>query len=163
VLPVANSPEAWAQEFTAGLLDISFARQSRAGLGRWLVAQSAPDLMPGVPAAAAGKMLYASVLDPGVIGNKPPVPSPAACRADAAAHVRWSVTGLNVQVDPSWQSMISAGWQPEDLRAVVEDVSGMLTVTGGPQPGRYGFGLVLSLGSAHWHGGYGTAITEKEQ
>jgi hypothetical protein len=160
-LPVASDPGTWAEEFARGLLDIRFARQSRAGLGRWLVAQSALDLMPGVPAGAAGKMLYASVLDPAAVGGRPLVPSPAAWRADAAAGVTWSVSHLDVQIDPAWQQMIDAGWQPEDLRAVVEDVTGVLAVSGGPHPGRHAFELVLSLGSARWHGGYGTAIAEE--
>lgn len=160
-LPVANSPEQWAQQFTSGLLDITFAHQSRAALAGWLVAASAPDSMPGVPANAAPKMAAASVLDASATGGNSPIPPAAVWAMDAKAHVAWQVSNLDVQVEPQWQSMIDAGWQPADVRAVVEDVTGTLTVTGGRHPSTSSFQLVLLLGSATWHGGYGTAITEK--
>ena len=64
-LAVANSPETWATEFVTGLLDIDYSGQSRTALGPWLQAEEAPLLIPGIPASAADKELYATVLDPG--------------------------------------------------------------------------------------------------
>lgn len=155
-LPTSDTPEGWAAEFVGGLWNIDFARQSRGALGAWLVAQEAPDLMPGIPAAFADRALYVSVMDPQIMGQASPVPSPSQWRADAAAGVRWSVSRLEVTLDPQWQSMIAAGWQPSDLRAAVEDVSGVLSVTRGASTSTRRFSVALQLGSARWHRGYGT-------
>jgi hypothetical protein len=85
-------------------------------------------------------------------------PSAEQWRADAVAGTRWVVSGLQVQPDPSWQSMVAAGWQPRDLYASVDDVSGLLTVTQGASVTRRTFSLEIQLGSAHWHAGYGTVL-----
>jgi len=130
-LALSETPDGWAIEFTSALLDINFARQSRKALGAWLVAEEAPDLMPGIPSAFSERALYVSLLEPGIIGQSSPLPSPSQWRAAAAARMRWSASDLEVQLDPQWQQMIDAGWQPPDIRAVVEDVSGVLTVSRG--------------------------------
>ena len=158
-LPVADTPGAWVREFVPGLLDIDFAHQSRDALGAWLTAEEAPDLMPGIPPGNRYGELYATLLEPAVTGQASPIPTATQWQADAAAGVRWTVTSLQVQLDPQWQSMIDAGWQPRDLRAAVEDVSGMLTQTGGIGGGDvHRFSLVLQVGSAHWHEGYGSVL-----
>ena len=158
-LEVASTPGLWATEFVRGLLDIDFARQARAGLGPWLVAEEAPELLPGVPYSVQDKVLYVSVLDAKPAGDAPsPIPLPFAWRADARAGVRWSVGHLAVQLDPQWQQMVSAGWQPRDLRMVGENVSGVLTVTKATSAAIHGFSMTIWLGSAHWHDGYGTVF-----
>ena len=68
-LAVSETPDGWATEFASGLLDINFARQSRSALGAWLVAEEAPDLMPGIPAAFSERALYVSLLEPAIIGQ----------------------------------------------------------------------------------------------
>lgn len=160
-LAPAYTAEGWTLHFVAGLLDIDFARQTRSGLGAWLVAEEAPDLMPGIPVGAQLGSLYATVMDPALTGQPSPIPPVAAWQANAAAGVRWSVSNLEVQLDPGWQSTIAAGWQPVDLYASVEDVSGALTITQGSSSARRSFSVVVQLGSAHWHPGYGTALVSE--
>ena len=157
-LAPAYTPDGWASQFVAGLLDIDFARQSRGCLGAWLVAEEAPDLMPGIPWPPSSARCTPRCWTRPVTGQ-PPMPSGPQWQADAAAGVRWSVRNLHVQLDPQWQSMIAAGWQPVDLYASVEDVSGVLTVTQGASISHAdSFSLVVQLGSAHWHPGYGTVL-----
>jgi len=157
-LAPANTPEGWTTRFVQGLLDIDFARQSRSALGDWLVAQEAPDLLPGIPVGARLATLYATVLAPAMTSQVSPIPSVPEWHAYASAGVRWSVKDLHVQLDPEWQSMIAAGWQPVDLYASVEDVSGVLTITNGETATTKVFSLGVQLGSAHWHHGYGTVL-----
>ena len=157
-LALSETPDGWAVEFASALLDINFARQSRNALGAWLVAEEAPDLMPGIPSAFSERALYVSLLEPGIIGQASPLLSPRQWRADAAAGVRWSAGDLEVQLDPQWQQMIDAGWQPPDIRAVVEDVSGVLTITRGRAVTARHFSMVIQVGSAHWRDGYGTVL-----
>lgn len=154
----AETPGAWAAEWVTGLLSIDFATRTRADLAAWLVAESAPDLMPGVPLAARSATLVATVCDPGITGQPSPIPAPARWAVDARAHVRWSVTDLQVQLDPGWQAMIAAGWQPTDLRAGVEDVTGVLEAHHGRSVTRRRFSVVVQVGSAAWHPGYGTVL-----
>jgi hypothetical protein len=157
-LAPAYTPANWTTEFVEGLLDIDFAHQSRQALGPWLVAEEAPDLMPGIPPDAQRATLYSTVMGPAITGQAAIVPNPRLWAADAAAEVHWAAGGLAVTVDPQWQSIIAAGWQPKDLYASVLDVSGLLTVTRGSSHVVHHFSMVVQLGSAHWHPGYGTAL-----
>lgn len=159
VLPVANDPAVWSTEFVAGLLDVNFTRQSRSALGAWLDAQEAPELLPGMPAAAADKLLFVSLLDLGVVpgGAQPsPIPSASVWAANAKAGVRQSVSDLLVQGDPGWAQVIAQGWQPTDARMTAMDVSGLLTVTRGSKSTVHHFTVEVYVGSARWHAGYGT-------
>jgi hypothetical protein len=159
ILPVANDPATWSTSFLAGLLDVNYARQSRSALGAWLDAQESPELLPGMPAAAANKLLFVSLLDPSAVpgGAQPtPIPSAPVWAADAKASVRQSVSDLLVQADPSWAQVIDQGWQPADPRMTAEDVSGSLTVRRGAVETVHHFTVEVYVGSARWHGGYGS-------
>ena len=163
-LAVANSPETWATEFVTGLLDIDYARQSRTALGPWLQAEEAPLLIPGIPASAADKELYATVLDPGLVQVAgPPIATASQWAANARSGVRQTVSDLLTQSDPGWQQLISSGWQPPDARIAVIDVSGLLTVTRGSKTTITHFTMAVGTGSARWHAGYGTAEVEEWQ
>jgi hypothetical protein len=157
-LGAQNTPEAWATEFVSGLLDVAFARQSRPALAPWLQAEEAPELIPGIPPTVADKVLYVSLLDPGLFGGQPtPIPSADRWQADARGEMSQSVSGLLVQADPSWAQMVAAGWQPSDVRMTEEDVSGTLSVhRHGDLIGTHHFQLQLIVGSSRWHDGYGT-------
>lgn len=153
------SPDGWTTSFVTALLTIDFATQRRSTLGAWLVAESGADLMPGIPPAAGDHMLYASLLDPADLpGDISPIPTVAAWRADATAGVRWSVRNLQVTPDPSFEQMVTAGWQPADLYEAVEDVTGQLVVTRGSSSTTRPLSLVVQLGSARYHHGYGTTL-----
>ncbi len=157
-LRLSQSPDSWTVEFVTGLLDINFARESRDALGAWLVAEEAPDLMPGIEPAVEDRALYVSLLAPGITGQPSPLPSPSEWQRDAAAGVTWSVSDLEVQLEPQWQQMIDAGWEPPDIRSCVEDVSGVLSIRRGTATTTRRFSMVVQVGSSHWRDGYGTVF-----
>ncbi len=154
----SNSASTWTTEFVKGLLDINFQSQTRNQLGSWLVAEEAPNLLPGWPVTLQDKALYVSVLYPGATGQTSPIPSTSQWNSDLSQGVTWSVTGLNVTTDSAWQSMVDAGWQPRDVRMTTEDVSGVLKVTDGMTSSNHYFTLTIVVGSAIWHEGYGTVL-----
>jgi hypothetical protein len=158
-LPVANTPEQWVAEFTKALLTIHFAYQTRTGLGQWLSAEEAPELLAGVPASIADKVLYLSLFETAATGGTAsPVPDPVTWAADARAGVRWSVSNLVVQADPQFSQIVASGWEPVDQRFAVEDVTGLLPVAHGSTRTRTNFSMTVYVGSAHWHDGYGTVL-----
>lgn len=160
-IPVADTPESWSTEFVQGMLDIDFAHQTRAGLGGWLSAEEAPELLPGVPAGVADKVLYLSMFDADTLGSGPSsIPDQAGWDSLARAGAHWSVTDLLAQPDPNFSQIVAAGWQPIDQRFAVEDVSGLLTVATGGTSVQRDFTMTVYVGSAHWHPGYGTVLVD---
>jgi len=158
VLPLSGTPEGWTEVFLKGLLDIHFAHQSRIALAAWLVAEEAPDLMPGIPPAFQDRALTVTLLDPGITGQLSPLPPANQWLVYAKAGVRWWTSDLEVQLEPQWQQMIDAGWQPPDMRAAVEVVTGTLTVAEGTTKTKRRFSVVVQIGSARWRHGYGTVL-----
>jgi hypothetical protein len=160
-IPVSYRPDQWVGWFVQRLLDISFADQPRSGLGGWLSAEAAPELLPGVPAGVQHKMLYLSLFDTTAVGGaSTPIPDGATWSADAEAGVRWSVSDLLVQPDPQWSQILAAGWQPTDQRFDVEDVSGLLNATGAGTHATHQFSMRVYVGSAQWQQGYGTVLVD---
>lgn len=158
-LPVANTPEQWVTQFSQQLLDIDFARQSRTDLGQWLSAEEAPELLAGVPAATADKVLYLSLFDSAAVGGtSSPIPDTNSWRAAAQAGQRWTVSNLVAQPDPQFSQIVASGWQPIDQRFAVEDVTGNLTTTQSESSTTKHFSMAVYVGSAHWHDGYGTIL-----
>lgn len=158
-LAVSNNQDQWAREFTAGLLDIDFAHQTRTGLGRWLMAVEAPELVPGIPVPVANKTLYLSLLDRAAAGGgSTPIPSAAGWATDAAAGVRWHVSDLSVTTDPTYSRLIAQGWQPPDVRFSMLDITGALATTTRNSQSETKFRFELYVGSAHWQHGYGSVV-----
>ena len=130
---MANSPETWATEFVAGLLDIDYARQSRI-CARSVAAspRGAATLLRPSRLGAADKILFCRVLDPHLVQSAgSPIATASQWAANAKSGVRQTVSDLLTQPDPGWQQLISSGWQPPDARMDIIDVSGLLTVTSG--------------------------------
>jgi hypothetical protein len=153
-----DDPSAYAIAFVTELLDTNYAVASREGLLAWAEHEEAPNTLPGVPSAVAGKALVLSLADPDLPGGSPsPVPSAMQWVAEAQNGVSQSVTDVQAEVDPDWTRIISQGWQPRDPLMTVETVTGTLTVaTKGVVAPPQSFSLVLTLGSAaHVRAGYG--------
>lgn len=158
-LPDTSDPQVWASEFVTSLLSVDFAHQSRNGLGRWLSAEEAPELLPGISPSIQQKVLYLSLFDASAVGQPDnPVPDPATWVAAAHQGLRSGISGLTVQPDPQLGQLIAAGWQPVDQRFAAEDVTGTLTTTSSAGSSSEPFSLVLYVGSAHWHDGYGSVL-----
>ena len=156
-----EDPEAWTEDFVSELLDIDFSRQSRDGLGAWVSAEEAPELLPGVPASVQNKMLYLSLFDAGAVGgNGSPVPDQQDWSALARQGVVWSISDVNVSPDTQWSQILTSGWEPIDERFAVEEVSGVLTATRRGARAEHSFSVQAYLGSAHWQEGYGTALVD---
>jgi hypothetical protein len=158
-IPDASAPDQWASEFVTGLLSVDYAHQSRVGLGRWLSAEEAPELLPGIPPAVAQRVLYLSLFDASAVGQATsPVPDAATWATDARQGVRTSVSDVAVQSDPQLGQLTAQGWQPVDQRFGAEDVTGTITAASAAGSSSQPFSLVLYVGSAHWHGGYGSVL-----
>ena len=146
-----QNPDSYATAFVSELLGIDFAKESRGLLLSWAVSETSPETMPGTPASVAGKFLYYTLTASGS-----PIPSATRWAANAATGVIWSVSDVTMTSPPTWSQALATGWQPPDLRMDFLDVTGDLNVS---QPGRPSavkpFSLLLGLGTAKYHHGYG--------
>lgn len=143
--------DTYATAFVRELLSINFAKQSRQALLEWAQSEVAPDPLSGVRTRVSTTFLYSNLMS-----SATPLPSPAQWAANAAASVRWSVSGVEEIVNPNWSQLMATGWLPADSRMTALDVTGNLTIT---QPGRAPevrpFVLELVLATAKYHNGYG--------
>ena len=147
-----QNPDSYAAAFVGELLRIDFAKESRLSLLAWAVSETSPETMPGTPSSVASKFLYYTLTASGS-----PIPSAARWAANAASGVTWSVSHVTMTSPPTWTQALATGWQPPDPRMDFLDVTGDLTVTKTGQASSVkAFSLLLGLGTAQYHHGYGT-------
>jgi hypothetical protein len=152
----AGSSALFALAFTQELLDLDFASSTRAALLAWASDNAAPTTLGDLPGALATRVLCASLTT-----GPSPVVSVAAWRDLARAGATWRASALAVSVNPTWIQASDAGWTSVDPLMVIDDVSGLLTVT---TPGRAplveSFAFALTLGGAARHPGYGVVALD---
>ena len=152
----AGSSALYALAFTQELLDLDFATSTRAALLAWAGDNAAPMTLGDLPGALATRVLCASLTT-----GPSPVVSAAAWLALARAGATWHASALAVSVNPTWIQASDAGWTSIDPLMVIDDVSGLLTVT---TPGRAplveSFAFALTLGGAARHPGYGVVALD---
>ena len=146
--------------FTRELLALDFATATPAQVAAWAQAEAAGFVLPGVPHQAADNWLYASLFDPTVAGlgtwDQDPLPQPSVWARYAREKMAWRVADLFATEDPSWAQNIASGEQFPDPLMTVEDVTGTITTTiPGQRPSSRPFKVVVGLGSALHHPGYG--------
>jgi hypothetical protein len=144
--------------FVGELLDRDYRTQPRADLARWVSAESAGALLPGVPARAADNDLYASLFCPRQTHTAPGVVPPQARWAQLARQgVRVHVTHVFINPDETWVRDVAAGLTSRDPLTDDRAVNGTMTVTRHGRTVVERFALQLSVGSALHHPGYGAS------
>jgi hypothetical protein len=161
---VRNDANGYAIAFAEELLDRDYSRQTRDGLLAWSQAESAAELLPGIPKAVATKGLYVSLTEPRLADlAASPVPRPGTWDKDARAGVRQSVYSVLANPDAQWGQLVSKGFQSQDPLMTMYDVTGVLQTRTGSTSKTQHFTLVLGLGSALHHPGFGAfSIAEWE-
>lgn len=148
--------QVYATAFLEDLLDRNYARQSRSDLARWVSAESAGEMFPGVPAQAGDHALYAELMEPGVVGAPfTLVPTAAGWAADAKAGVVQRAYELFANPDANWSGLVSKGFTSVDPLMGAEDVTGVLQTTVHGKSTTQHFSAELMLGSALHHPGFG--------
>jgi len=167
----------YARAWTTELLDLRFRSQSRVDLLGWAVGGEAADTLPGVPSNVEDKSLYLSLAAAGLDGVAAPTPVPtnAAWESMAAESLVQRVSDIEVSVDPAWNQLVGEGFVPKDPLLAFVDVSGTLTTSGSARAAarlartgkvvplvarRRSFKLVLTVGSALHHPGYGAVSVD---
>lgn len=153
---VLSDPTGYAVAFTQELLDRDYARQPRSEVLSWSQAEAAAELLPGIPDPVAQKTLYIGLTDPSLAGlTGSPVPSASTWATDAKAGVTQAVYSVLAQPNPTWSQIESEGFQSRDPLMTMYDVTGVLSTTTGKRTMQQHFTLVLGLGSALHHRGFG--------
>jgi hypothetical protein len=184
-VPMADTTDelSYARAWVTELLDTNYGSQPRDQLLAWAVEGQAGNTLPGVPESVQDKALYASLAVPnlGGVGGATPVPSAAIWSADATRGIVQHVSGVEVSVDTHWTSLVGEGFVPVDPLLAFIDVSGTMTTeearaSAATAANRRGkaetaqrvadlkitvrFKLVLTVGSALHHPGYGAVSVE---
>lgn len=153
-----QNEQSYAVAFLQALLDRNYRTQSRQDLARWISAESADEMFPGVPAQAGDHALYGELLEPRTLGAPfTVVPAANVWGADAKAGVTQHVYNLLAHPDPQWAALVSKGFTSADPLMGAEDVTGVIATTrdGRPSTTRH-FSAEVMLGSALYHPGYGS-------
>lgn len=161
---VRHDANGYAIAFAEELLDRNYRHQTRGELLAWSQAEAAAELFPGIPKAVAPKGLYVSLTEPSLADlTASPVPSAARWSADAAAGISQSVYSVLANPDAQWGTLVSKGFESEDPLMTMYDVTGVLAIKDGTTSRTRHFTLVLGLGSALHHPGFGAfSIAEWE-
>jgi hypothetical protein len=161
-------PSSWHNEqryvvaFLDELLDRNYRTQARSDLGRWAAAESAADVLPGVPSTAGDHQLYAELMEPQAVGvGGGPVPSAAQWSARARGGERQHVYDVFANENESWQELIGKGLNSRDPLSDLEDATGVIATTTGNKTTTQHFSIELYVGSALHHPGYGAWAFEE--
>jgi hypothetical protein len=154
---VRNDANGYAIAFADELLDRNYRHQTRGELLAWSEAESAAELFPGIPKAVAPKGLYVSLTEPSLADlTASPVPTASQWATDAQAGMTQSVYSVLANPDAQWGTLVSKGFQSDDPLMTMYDVTGVLTTkSDGKTERTQHFTLVLGLGSALHHPGFG--------
>jgi hypothetical protein len=161
---VRNDANGYAIAFADELLDRNYRDQTRSELLAWSQAEAAAELFPGIPKAVAPKGLYVSLTEPSLADlTASPLPTAGQWSADARAGMTQSVYSVLANPDAQWGTLVSKGFQSDDPLMTMYDVTGVLTTKDGKASRTQHFTLVLGLGSALDHPGFGAfSIAEWE-
>ncbi len=153
-----TSDQSYSVAFLEELLDRNYRTQSLGDLERWVAAETASEVVPGLPAQAAERALYAELMNPSVVGDTAsPVPTGAHWSDLARAGVTQRAYDLFVNPNPEWSEVQSKGFTSADPLLGIDDVTGVLATAQGRKTTTKHFSLSLVLGSALHHKGYGAA------
>lgn len=153
---VRHDANGYAVAFVEELLDRNYRRQTRSALLAWSEAEAAAELFPGIPKAVAPKGLYVSLTEPSLADlTSSPVPTASQWSADATAGITQSVYSVLANPDAQWGVLVSKGFQSDDPLMTMYDVTGILSTKDGKTSRTQHFTLVLGLGSALHHPGFG--------
>jgi hypothetical protein len=126
-------------------------------LARWVSAESADEMLPGVSTEAGDRALYVELIDPAAVGEVTgPVPSAGDWNGFARGDVTEHVYDVLVDPDAAWSAFVSKGFTSADPLLTVVDVTGVIATTKGRGTTTKHFSLQLFLGSALHHPGYGS-------
>jgi hypothetical protein len=154
---VTQSDQGYAVAFTKELLNRDYRTQSRSDLARWLQAEAAAEMLPGVPAATAEHTLFGELMEPAAIGDQAgPVPTATQWTTLAGAGVKQHVYNVFVNPDPTWSGFVSQGFTSADPLLTVKDVTGVIATTRSGKTTTKHFSFQLFLASALHHPGYGS-------
>ena len=153
-----HSEQGYTVAFLQELLDRRYSHQTRQELASWVSAETAEEMLPGIPRSAGDKVLFAELITPGAIHERPgAVPGAAQWAELTRGGVTQRAYGIFVHPDAQWQTLKSDGLTTPDPLLDTEDATGTLEVTRRGHTTQQHFSIQLIVGSALHHPGYGVA------